>query len=67
MRTTLDIDDALLDEARRATGETTKTALVERGLRALVEHAARRRLAALAGTVPAAKAPPRRRSTTSRA
>ena len=37
MRTTLNIDDALLDEARRLTGEAEKTALVRRGLEALTE------------------------------
>jgi Arc/MetJ family transcription regulator len=32
MRTTLNLDDALLDEARRITGIHEKTALVHRGL-----------------------------------
>ncbi len=61
MRTTLDLDEELLDEARRATGAATKTAVVEMGLRSLVEAAARRRLAAILGTVPAARAAGRRR------
>jgi len=61
MRTTLDLDESLLEEAQRATGAPTRTALVEMGLRALVEQAARRRLAALGGRIPEAKAPPRRR------
>jgi Arc/MetJ family transcription regulator len=61
MRTTLDLDDRLLREALRATGARTKTALVELGLRALVEQAARRRLAALRGSAASAKAPRRRR------
>jgi Arc/MetJ family transcription regulator len=60
MRTTLDLDAELLAEAARATGATTKTALVELGLRALVEQAARRRLAALRGRVPDARAAGRR-------
>ena len=60
MRTTLNIDRALLDEARRVTGLRTKTAVVEAGLRALLERAARRRLAALQGQVPDAEAPRRR-------
>ncbi|MBM4321003.1 MAG: hypothetical protein FJ125_13890 [Deltaproteobacteria bacterium] len=46
MRTTLDLADDLLDEAMRVTGAPTKTAAVEMGLRALIEQAARRRLAA---------------------
>ena len=46
MRTTLDLDETLLDAAARATGAPTKTALIELGLRALIAPAARRRLAA---------------------
>ncbi|HZP41157.1 MAG TPA: type II toxin-antitoxin system VapB family antitoxin [Candidatus Binatia bacterium] len=61
MRTTLDLDEKLLEEAQRATGTTGKTAVIEEGLRALVQQAARRRLAALAGTMPSAKAARRRR------
>ncbi len=60
MRTTLDLDADLLEKAQRATGVTGKTAVIELGLRALVEQSARRRLAMLAGTIPGAKAPPRR-------
>jgi len=61
MRTTLNIDDRLLDEARRVTGVREKTAVIELGLRRLVEEAARARLAALGGRVPGARVPPRRR------
>jgi Arc/MetJ family transcription regulator len=61
MRTTLDLDEKLLEEAQRATGTTGKTAVIEQGLRALVEQAARRRLAALAGAVPYARKVRRRR------
>jgi Arc/MetJ family transcription regulator len=61
MRTTLVMDDALFEEARRESGEKTKTAVVERGLRLIVEEAARRRLAALGGKIPDAGAAPRRR------
>jgi len=60
MRTTIDLDDELLEAARKATGVTGKTAVIELGLKALVEQAARRRLAALAGRIPRASAPPRR-------
>jgi Arc/MetJ family transcription regulator len=62
MRTTLDIDAELLDEAMRLTGAPTKTAAVHLGLKALVDEAARRRLAALHGSIPEATAPPRRRA-----
>lgn len=63
MRTTLDIDPELIEEAMRASGAPTKTAAVRRGLRALVDEAARRRLAALHGEIPDLAAPPRRRPT----
>ena len=62
MRTTLNIDAELLDAARQATGIRTKTELVEAGLRALVEQAARVRLAALEGKIADAAAPYRRRA-----
>jgi Arc/MetJ family transcription regulator len=42
MRTTLDIDGALLEEAMRASGARTKTEAIEAGLRELVRRAARR-------------------------
>lgn len=61
MRTTLDLDDELVQEALRATGAPGKTAVVEMGLRALVERAARRRLQALGGKIPNASAGRRRR------
>jgi Arc/MetJ family transcription regulator len=61
MRTTLDLDEELLEAAARATGAPTKTALIELGLRALIEQAARRRLAERRGTIPKAGAPRRRR------
>jgi Arc/MetJ family transcription regulator len=61
MRTTLDLDEKLLEQAQRATGTTGKTAVIEKGLQALIEQAARRRLATLAGTLPRARAPRRRR------
>jgi Arc/MetJ family transcription regulator len=66
MRTTLHIDDALLAEARRLTGISAKTSLVEQGLRALIAQEARRRLAALRGSQPDARAPRRRRLKTKR-
>jgi len=61
MRTTLNIDDRLLDEARRATGVREKVAVIELGLRKLVEEASRRSLAALGGRIPTIRAPRRRR------
>ena len=37
MRTNIDIDDALMDEAIRISGETTKRSVVERALRLLID------------------------------
>ena len=61
MRTTLNIDDELLERARELTGITEKTALVREGLQSLIQRAAAKRLAALGGSDPGAKAPRRRR------
>lgn len=60
MRTTLNIDDQLLDEAQRITGVTEKTALVREGLRALIERESARRLARLGGSEPQLQPIPRR-------
>ncbi|TDY02874.1 type II toxin-antitoxin system VapB family antitoxin [Thiohalophilus thiocyanatoxydans] len=62
MRTTLNIDDQLLDEARRITGMTEKAALVREGLRALIERESARRLAQLGGSEPQLESVPRRQS-----
>ena len=63
MRTTLILDDALLERARALTGLREKTAVVHAGLDALIREHSARRLAALGGTDAKAKAPRRRRST----
>ena len=62
MRTTLMIDDALLERARELTGIREKTALVRAGLEALIAREAGKRLAALGGTNPKMSNVPRRRS-----
>ena len=62
MRTTLIIDEALLERASDLTGIRRKTALVRAGLEALIAREAARRLAALAGTEPGLRAVPRRRA-----
>jgi len=62
VRTTLDIDDVLLDKARRLTGLEDGTALVHAGLVALVAMESARRLAALGGAAKRARPPRRRRS-----
>jgi Arc/MetJ family transcription regulator len=61
MRTTLIIDDSLLERARTLTGIQEKTALVRAGLEALIARQAGRRLAALGGTEPKLAKIPRRR------
>jgi Arc/MetJ family transcription regulator len=61
MRTTLIIDDSLLERARALTGIQEKTALVRAGLEALISRQAGRRLAALGGTQPKLAKIPRRR------
>ncbi len=38
MRTTIDIDDSLLAEATKVTGLSTKKAVIEEGLRLLVQR-----------------------------
>lgn len=60
MRTTLNIDDQLLEEAQRITGVSEKVALVREGLRALIERESARRLARLGASEPQLKPIPRR-------
>ena len=62
MRTTLNIDDAILEQASRLTGIREKTRLVRMGLESLVERESARRLAKLGGTEPELQPVPRRRS-----
>jgi hypothetical protein len=62
MRTTLIIEDALLERAREATGIQENIALVRAGLEALIAREAAKGLAALGGTHPKLSDIPRRRS-----
>jgi Arc/MetJ family transcription regulator len=62
MRTTLNLDDELLREARESTGIEEKTALIHAALRELIAREAARRLAALGGTMPDFRAGRRKRS-----
>ena len=61
MRTTIALDDELVERAREYTGISEKTALVREALKALVEREAAHRLAALGGTMPELEDIPRRR------
>ncbi len=62
MRTTVNIDDELLEKARKYTGIEEKTALIHKALRDLVTREAGKRLIALGGTMPTATAGRRRRT-----
>jgi len=64
VRTTLNIDDDLLEKARVLSGVQEKTALVREGLKALIERESARRLARLGGSEPQLEPIPRRRSQT---
>jgi Arc/MetJ family transcription regulator len=61
MRTTLIIDDELLERARDLSGIREKTAIVHAGLNALIARESARRLAALGGTERALRPIRRRR------
>jgi Arc/MetJ family transcription regulator len=52
MRTTLNLDDELIRQAREFTGIQEKTALIHAALRELISRQGARRLAALGGTMP---------------
>lgn len=73
MRTTLDLDDALLRDATSAIAREhldrneavpvyTKTFVVEAALKALLREHAARRLSRMFGAAPTASVPPRRRA-----
>jgi Arc/MetJ family transcription regulator len=61
MRTTIALDDELLEKAQSYTGIREKSALIRFALRALIEREAARRLARLGGSQPQLKPIPRRR------
>lgn len=62
MRTTLNIEDSLIEKAERLTGITEKTSLVRLGLEALIAAESAKRLAKLGGTEKQLKPIPRRRA-----
>jgi Arc/MetJ family transcription regulator len=61
MRTTVALDDELIDKAQEFTGLKEKSSLLREALKALIERESARRLARLGGTEPDLQAPPRRR------
>jgi Arc/MetJ family transcription regulator len=62
MRTTLDLDDALLAEAEARVHAPTRKALIEMALRALLRESAAARLIAAGGSMPDLAVPKRRRA-----
>jgi Arc/MetJ family transcription regulator len=61
MRTTLILDDGLIERARELSGLEEKTAVVHAGLEALIARESARRLAALGGSEPGLRKARRRR------
>jgi len=61
MRTTVALDDALIEKASSFTGVHEKSALIREALKALIERESARRLASLGGSEPKLKPVRRRR------
>lgn len=61
MRTTITLDDALVEDLRESTGIRETSAIVRRALVEMRQRLAAERLIALGGSDPNAKAAPRRR------
>jgi metal-responsive CopG/Arc/MetJ family transcriptional regulator len=61
MRTTISLDDALLDRARELSGLKERSTLLREALEALIQRESARRLARLGGSQSQLRAPPRRR------
>lgn len=62
MRTTINLDDALLERAQSLSGVQERSALLREALTALIERESARRLAQLGGSEPKLTLIPRRRS-----
>jgi Arc/MetJ family transcription regulator len=60
MRTTLNLDDELLEKAMKLTGINERAALVREAMKALIERESALRLARLGGTQPDLQPIPRR-------
>jgi Arc/MetJ family transcription regulator len=63
MRTTINIDEKILNKASKLTGIKEKTSLVRLGLEALIALESSKRLARLGATEKSIRPIPRRRST----
>ena len=62
MRTTVNLDDTLLNRAQKLSGLQERAALLREALSALIERESARRLARLGGSQTGLKPIPRRRS-----
>jgi Arc/MetJ family transcription regulator len=62
MRTTINLDDALLERAQSLSGLHERSALLREALTALIQRESARRLAQLGGSEPELAPIPRRRS-----
>lgn len=63
MRTTINLDESLLERAQTLSGVQERSALLREALTALIERESARRLARLGGSQPDLESVPRRRST----
>jgi Arc/MetJ family transcription regulator len=63
MRTTIVLDDELLEKAQALTNLQEKSSLVKEALKALIERESAKRLANLGGSEPQLDAVPRRQTT----
>ncbi len=61
MRTTINIEDSLIDKASKLTGIKEKTSLVKLGLEALIARESSKRLAKLGGSEKEISSVPRRK------
>ncbi|MDP1654277.1 MAG: type II toxin-antitoxin system VapB family antitoxin [Rhodocyclaceae bacterium] len=62
MRTTIALDDALLDRAQTLSGVAERSALIREALNALIQRESARRLASLGGSEPQLETAARRRA-----
>jgi Arc/MetJ family transcription regulator len=62
MRTTVDLDENLVNEAREVSGIKRPTALIQAALRALIERESAKKLAKSGGSEPRLRPAARRRS-----
>ncbi len=61
MRTTVKLDDGLLERAQKLSGLKERSTLLREALEALIQRESARRLARLGGSEPRLRPPPRRR------